>query len=108
MAVGAPREGQIDQWKSASSKRQADGHAAHEIAESKALAFGRDLPLLEEEVGANRSPDRVLDALLQRDQVGATEPVVVVRAQETLAVDVGPPQRRLEVERHLAAGASGR
>src|ERR1700730_2720789 len=107
MAARAPRESQIDQGKSASAKRQADRDAANEIAQSQAVAFGGDFSLLDKEVGANRSPDRVLDALLQRDQISATEPIVVVTAQESLAVDFGAPQRRLEVERHLAARASG-
>ncbi len=68
----------------------------------------RDFSLLDEKVGANRPPDRMLHALLQRDEIGAAESIVVVAAQQALAVEVGAAHRRLEIKRHLAAGASGR
>ena len=107
MTAAAPRERQVHQREPACAQRQTNGDAVAELARSQTDAFRGDLPLLEQQIGPDRSPDRVLNALLQREEIRPAELVVVVRAEEALAIDVGAAQRRLKVKRHLAAGETG-
>src|ERR1700749_2578191 len=108
MAAAAPRKRQVDERKSASADGQSDGEALGEIARVEAIGALCHLPLLEEDIRADRSPERMLDALLKSNQVRSAEPVVVVGRQQPLAVEIGSAERRLKIERHDIAVARGR
>src|ERR1700716_4251432 len=102
MTFATPREGEIDQRKAARTKRQPDRIAVNEVAETERSALLRDLALLGEHVHTDRSPNGMLNALLQRDEVRPAKSIVGVAAQQPLAVDVGSAERRLKVKRHAA------
>src|SRR6516165_9228373 len=98
MPAASPGKRQVDEREAARPHSETDGEAVGEIAGVEAVGALSDFALLEQQVGADGAPQRVLDALLQRDQIRPAEPVVVIRCQQTLSVEVGSAQRRLKIE----------
>src|SRR3954451_19413064 len=81
VASAAPGERQVDQRKPTCPHGETDGDALGVIAGAEAIASLRDLTLFEQEVRADRPPHRVLDALLEGDQVRSSKEVIVVGGQ---------------------------
>src|SRR5262249_9755765 len=100
--AAACRERQDDHRKPAGTKGQAGSDAVAEISgiTDILLTLERHLALLGRQPDADGpGPQRMLDALLEQEQMRTTEAVVVVAREQPLAVDVGAAERPLEVER---------
>ena len=87
--------------------REPHGDARGQAREIEVAGPLRHFALFGLDEDANRAPERVFDARLQRQQVRPAEAVVLIARQQPFAVDVGAAERRLEVERHLVAAARG-
>src|SRR5579885_2438924 len=64
--------------------------------------------LISHELQPKRSPDGMLETLLQQQNIRSTKAIILITPQSQLAVDVLPTKRRLEIERHNAVRRSYR
>src|ERR1700687_4669932 len=101
--VSTPRKEDRENGKPSRTKREPRGEAVSEMAGYQIMRNGN--PSL---VGHENKPHwqfakRMLEGLVQQDQIGSAEPVIRVTGQKLLPVDVAPAQRGLEIERHGGA-----
>src|SRR5262245_45845925 len=102
-AAGGPRRD--DRREPAGPERQTERIAANHVVEAEALLLERHLTLFGGQPDADRClEDRMLEALLQHEQMRAAEAVVLVAGQDAVAVDVGTADRLLKVERDHIPG----
>src|SRR5690349_8555067 len=98
-AAGGPRRD--DRRKASGPERQTERVAVQQVVEIQPVLLARDLALIGGEPDAHRRlEDRVLEALLDDDQVRTAEAIVVVAWQNAAAVDIRSADRLLQVERH--------
>src|SRR6185295_5813029 len=78
----------------------------HKMLEFDVAAPERDFAGLCHEGGAERPIDRVLDAALQKQQVGSAEAIILKAGKRQFAIDVRAAQRRLKIKRHYVSRGS--
>ena len=72
-----------------------------EIAEANIPARQSDAAFVGHELDAKRSPNGVLETLLQKQEVGGAKAIILVTPERHCAVDVSSSERLLIVERHM-------
>jgi hypothetical protein len=69
----SPREHQREHGESAGAKRQSDGEAMFEMAESQTATCKRHPSFIRHKFQTKRASDGVLQTLLQQEKIGSTK-----------------------------------
>src|SRR3954468_1776520 len=101
--LATPGKHHLNHWEAAGAQRQSRGETVAEVTESKVAARHSHSALICHELQSERSPDGVLEALLQQQEIRRAKPVVLIAAERQIAVDALPAQGLLKIERHRAA-----
>ena len=97
-----PGEHERNHGEATGTKRQPPSERVFQIVETQIATRQRYSSLVRYELHAEWPPDRVLEALLQQQQIGRTKPTILIAGQRHRAVNVGSAERLLKIERHPA------